>query len=147
MQVLIAVFLVVLAGISEALEAPTNALLVQNSNSVAFSTFVATTVGAIIMGVWLLVMRPQLQPAWPTTTPWYVFLGGFYGVIILAATAYATPKTGAGVTLVVLVITQVVMGVGLDHFGALGLEKHPANWLRIAGCVVAIGGALMVSLG
>ena len=60
---------------------------------------------------------------------------------------YATPKLGAGPTMVMTVTAQVVTGIVLDHMGALGLEKHPVSWLRIAGCLVAVVGAVLVSMG
>ena len=143
----IALLLVLLAGVATAVEAPTNALLTRNVASVLFMSFIVAAIGAVLTGVALLVMRPQLQPMWATTTPWYAFLGGVYGTVVIASTAWATPKLGAGTALVVLVAAQVVVGVLLDNAAALGLEPHPLSWLRIAGCAVAIGGALMVSLG
>jgi len=139
--------LILLAGITTAVEAPTNALLMRNTNSALFTAFVVGGLGAVLAGIALLVMRPQLQPAWATTTPWYAFMGGLYGVVIAAATALATPKLGAGTALVTLVSAQVVVGVLLDHIAALGLEPHPASWVRILGCLVSIAGALLVSLG
>ncbi len=147
MDMVVAVLLVLVAGVATAVEAPTNALMVKNVASVSFTTFVVMGLGALVAGVSFLILRPQLQPNWATTTPWYAFVGGLYGVAIVAATAWATPKLGAGAALVILVAAQVLVGVGLDHFAALGLEKHPASWLRLAGCLVVIGGALMVSLG
>ena len=147
MQMVIAFLVVLAAGVTVAVEAPTNALLTRNVSSVLFTTFCVGFIGTALTGVALLALRPQLQPAWATTTPWYAFMGGVYGVVVVAATAWATPKLGAGTALVVLVAAQVIVGVALDNFAVLGLEPHPVSWLRIAGCAVAIGGALMVSLG
>ena len=65
----------------------------------------------------------------------------------MLASAWATPKLGAGTTLVVIVASQVALGVALDHFGLLGLKVHAASWLRVTGVAVVAVGALLVSLG
>ena len=61
--------------------------------------------------------------------------------------AWVAPKLGAGTSLIILVVTQVVIGVSLDHFALLGLERHPISLMRVLGCVAAIGGAVLISLG
>ena len=147
MEMAIAALVVLIAGVATAVEAPTNALLNQNVSSLVFTAFVTMAVGALGAGLVLLMVRPQLQPSWATTTPWYALTGGLYAAAIVAMGAYATPKLGAGPTMVMTVTAQVVTGIVLDHMGALGLEKHPASWLRIAGCLVAVVGAVLVSMG
>ena len=147
MEMAIAALVVLIAGVATAVEAPTNALLNQNVSSLVFTAFVTMAVGALGAGLVLLMVRPQLQPSWATTTPWYALTGGLYAAAIVAMGAYATPKLGAGPTMVMTVTAQVVTGIVLDHMGALGLEKHPVSWLRIAGCLVAVVGAVLVSMG
>jgi bacterial/archaeal transporter family-2 protein len=147
MEMAIAALIVLVAGVATAVEAPTNALLSDNVSSLVFTAFLTMVVGAIGAGVVLLFVRPQLQPSWPTTTPWYAFVGGLYAAAIVAMGAYATPKLGAGPTMVFTIIAQVGMGLALDHFGALGLEKHEISWLRIAGLLVAVGGGVLVAMG
>ena len=147
MEMVIAAAIVLVAGIATAVEAPTNALLRENVSSFTFAAFVTMLVGALGAGVVLLFTRPQVQPAWLTTTPWYAFTGGLYAAALVAMGAYATPKLGAGVTMMLTVTAQVGAGIVLDQLGALGLEKHPVSWLRIGGLLVAVVGALMVSFG
>ena len=147
MDMAVAALIVLIAGVATAVEAPTNALLNQNVSSLTFTAFVTMAVGALGAGLVLLLVRPQLQPSWATTTPWYALIGGLYAAAIVAMGAYATPKLGAGPTMVMTVTAQVVTGIVLDHVGALGLEKHPASWLRIVGCLVAVVGAALVSMG
>jgi bacterial/archaeal transporter family-2 protein len=146
-EMVVAALIVLIAGVATAVEAPTNALLLQNVNSFAFTAFLTMAVGALGAGLVVLLVRPQLQPAWPTTTPWYAFIGGLYAAAIVAMGAYATPKLGAGPTMVFTIIAQVGAGLALDHFGALGLEKHEISWLRVAGLLVAVVGGVLVAMG
>lgn len=147
MEMIVAAAVVLLAGVFTAVEAPTNALLRQNVSSFSLTAFVTMAVGALGAGLVMLMVRPHPQAAWATTTPWYAFTGGLYAAALVAMGAYATPKLGAGPTMVITVTAQAITGVALDHIGALGLEKHPVSALRIAGCLVAIGGAALISLG
>ena len=147
LQTLLPILAVVLVGVGIAVETPTNALLGKTSGSVLFASLASFLLGAAALGLALAVKRPQLAQGWATQTPWYAWTGGLYGAFVVAASAWATPKLGAGTTLVVIVAAQVALGVALDHFGVLGLEPHPASWLRLAGVAVVVAGALMVSLG
>ena len=138
---------VLLVGLGIAIETPTNALLMKTTSSMLWASFISFLLGSAVLGLALIVTRARLQAGWIGQTPWYGFIGGLYGAAVVAASAWATPKLGAGTTLVVIVAAQVALGVVLDQLGALGLEHHPLGWLRIAGVLVVTAGAVMVSLG
>ena len=147
MQMVVPLLAVLLVGVGIAIETPTNALLGKSSGSVLLASLASFLVGSVALGVAALVKRPQLSAGWLAQTPWYAWVGGLYGAFLVLASAWATPKLGAGTTLVVIVASQVALGVVLDNFGLLGLEPHPAGWLRFAGVAVVTAGALMVALG
>ena len=147
LQIVIPFVAVVLVGVGIAIETPTNALLGKTSGSVLWATMVSFLVGSAALGLGALLVRPKLSSGWMGATPWYAWVGGLYGVAVVAASSWATPKLGAGTTLVVIVASQVALGVALDHAGLLGLSRHPAGWLRLCGVAVVTGGALMVALG
>lgn len=138
---------VLLVGVGIAIETPTNAFLGKSSGSVLIASLISFVVGTAVLGAAALVRRPQLSPGWLGQTPWWAWTGGLYGAFVVLASAWATPKLGAGTTLVVIVASQVAVGVVLDHFGLLGLKPHAVSWLRVAGVMVVAAGALMVSLG
>ena len=147
MQIVFALLAVFLTGTGVALETPTNALLTKSAGSVLWASLISFLVGAAMLSVALLVTRPKLPVGWLGATPWYAWVGGLYGAVVVALSAWATPKLGAGTALVVIVASQVGLGVVLDHFGLLGLQTHPASWLRGAGVVVVVAGAAMIAKG
>ena len=147
MQMILAFVAVLLVGVGVAVETPTNALLTKTSGSIVWASFFSFVLGAAALGAALVFTRARLAPGWIGQTPWYALIGGLYGAAVVTASAWATPKLGAGTTLVLIVAAQVVLGVVLDHFAALGLERHPASLLRLAGVAVVVGGALLVSVG
>ncbi len=147
LQLVIPFIAVVLVGVGIAIETPTNALLGKTSGSVLWASLISFVVGAAILGVATALTRPRLPDGWSAATPWYAWVGGAYGAGVVLASAWATSKLGAGTTLVVIVASQVALGVVLDHFGMLGLTPHPASLLRLCGVAVVVAGALLVSLG
>ncbi len=147
LQVALPFAAVVLVGLGIAVETPTNAFLTRTSSSALWAALVSFLVGAAILLVAYGVTRPKLADGWAAHTPWWAWTGGAYGAVLVLLSAWATPKLGAGTTLVVIVASQVALGVALDHWGALGLERHPAGWLRMAGVAMVAGGALMVARG
>ena len=146
-QLLLPLIAVLLVGFGIAIETPTNALLGKTSGSALWASLISFMVGTGVLGLAALVTRPRLTTGWIATTPWYAWVGGVYGAALVLASAWATPKLGAGATLVIIVASQVGLGVALDHFGVLGLQVHAAGWLRLAGVVVVAAGAVLVALG
>ena len=138
---------VVLVGLGIAIETPTNALLMKSTGSMLWAAFFSFLVGAAVLAVAIVATRAKLASGWVGQTPWYGFIGGLYGAGVVAASSWATPRLGAGTTLVVIVAAQVALGVVLDQLGVLGLAHHPLGWLRIGGVLVVALGAVMISLG
>lgn len=146
LQLFLPIAAVILVGVGVAVETPTNALLAKTSGSVLWASLFSFIAGTLVLAGALLVRRPALAADW-TAAPWYAWLGGVYGALLVLASAWATPKLGAGTTLVVIVASQVALGVVLDHLGLLGLERHPASLSRLAGVAVVCLGALLVGRG
>ena len=147
LQLAIPFVAVLLVGVGIAVETPTNALLGKTSGSFLVGSLISFAVGTAILVLATVITRPRLPDGWGGATPWYAWIGGAYGAGVVLASAWATPKLGAGTTLVVIVASQVALGVALDHFGVLGLTQHPASWLRVAGTAVVAVGAILVAVG
>jgi transporter family-2 protein len=103
LQLLIPFLAVVLVGVGVAIETPTNALLGKTSGSVLLASLASFVVGTAVLSAAALLMRPRLPHGWAAATPWYAWAGGVYGAALVLASAWATPKLGAGTTQVVIV--------------------------------------------
>ncbi len=80
------------------------------------------------------------------SSPWYLWLaGGVLGATYLTATILLAPKIGAGALIGLVVSGQLVFSVMVDHFGWFGFEQHSANWERVLGCALLVGGVALVS--
>lgn len=78
--------------------------------------------------------------------PWWLWIGGVFGAaFVVCATAWA-PKLGAGNFLVLVVTSQMIAALVVDHFGLMGLPSRPATAGRIAGVVFILLGAVLIQM-
>lgn len=141
------IFLAALGGAGLALQAPTNAMLGRAAGSAANAAFISFLVGSAALGVFCLIARARPDGAALRALPWYAWSGGIYGAFFVAVAAFGAPRIGVGALLTAAVAGQLATGVLLDHLGALGLERHPANLTRMAGLALVVAGAALVRRG
>jgi transporter family-2 protein len=104
-------------------------------------------VETLLFAVGALVARPAL-PSWGTVLggPWWSYVGGVLGVVIVyAGLAYAS-KLGAGPFNGVLVTAAIIASLLLDHFGLVGFEQHSINLWRVIGGALMVGGVTLIAL-
>ncbi len=141
---LVAIVLAIIGGVLLAVQAPTNALLGKASGSAIVAAFISFLVGTIALGVAVAATSGKLFGTDLKQLPWYAWLGGFYGAFFVAVAAFGAPRVGMGVLLTAAVAGQLAAAVALDHFGLLGLDRHPVNTARTVGLVLVLVGAVLV---
>ena len=67
--------------------------------------------------------------------PWYSFLGGILGVIIIFGVGNATTSIIAG---------QLLTAFVIDCFGFFGVQQVPFHWLKIVGLILIAAGARLI---
>ena len=143
MNALLPILFAVAAGLCVAVQSPSNAMLARSTGSVWFASLVSFTGGlSLLVAIWALFDRTPVA-AIRNAPPW-AWIGGLYGVVFVAAVAYATPRLGLAVTLTVTLAAQLSMAVALDHFGLLGLRQEPVTVTRLAGLALVVAGVFLV---
>lgn len=137
---------ILLAGLLTALEGATNGWMTKSSGSLYFAMIITFAVSALLLtaAAPFLPFRPNMAEV--RALPWYAWVGGVYALATITLAAWATPKLGAGPALIAALIAQTALGMALDHFGVLGLERSPVTWLKAGGLAVMIGGAAMIAV-
>ena len=80
------------AGIASALQAATNGALTLRTSLV---TALVVNVAGTLIGAALLLLVPGSRFAVPAAgTPWHLYAGGIYGLVIIAGLAFAFPRLG-----------------------------------------------------
>jgi transporter family-2 protein len=80
----------------------------------------------------------------PGLSEWYLYIGGAFGVAILAAPILLIPRIGATATLTAIVLGQLLLALLIDHFGWLSSPKIEISFVRAAGVLLLIAGAILL---
>lgn len=133
------------AGAVIAIQAAVNSRLGRGLGSPALATLASFATGTVLVLAYCLVLRAQLPS---TVTLWriplWAWFGGALGAFYVAAVIVTTPKLGVGAMVGLTVTGQMVMALVLDHFGLLGLDRHPVSAGRLAGMAMLIAGLLLL---
>lgn len=141
---LLAMIAVVVGGAATALQAPTNAKMMTAAGSPVNAAFVSFAVGTAALGILAVVLQSRPDMTAARGLPWYAWVGGLYGAVFVVAAAWGVPRLGVATTITLMVAGQLMLSLVLDHFGAMGVPKHPMNWGRVAGVALVLGGVLLV---
>jgi transporter family-2 protein len=141
---LLSLVLAVIGGVLLAVQAPTNAMLGKASGSPIVAAFISFLIGTVALGAAVGATSGKLFTPELKAVPWYAWLGGFYGAFFVAVAAFGAPRVGMGVLLTAAVAGQLAGALVLDHFGLLGLARHPVTLTRAAGFALVLVGAALV---
>ncbi|KAF3889986.1 MULTISPECIES: DMT family transporter [Nostocales] len=110
---------------------------------VTFISYLAGTLASL--AICFLARYPSPSLALLSQSSWWMWVGGCLGTLYVWSTIFATPKIGAALTLGLTIAGQMIAALVLDHYGAIGLTRYPANPLRIAGIMFVIVGVSLVA--
>ena len=145
---LIVIIVVAIGGTLAGMQIPINSLLSSRIGSLE-GAFVVHVVGTVFAGAGLLLFSLGAASssaglnAW-RNAPWYAFLGGIFGVLLVTALNFATPKLGVSATIVIFLVAQLIVGAIIGHFGWLESPVKPIDLAKLIGFALLIAGAWLV---
>jgi transporter family-2 protein len=134
--------IVVAAGVLGGVQFPVNALL-SSRVGLLEGALIVHIVGAVFAGAALVFFSSGGLGAW-RSAPWYAYLGGVFGVLLVTALSFATPRIGAAAALVIFLGAQLIVGALIGHFGWLETPVKPVDAAKLAGFVLLAVGAWLV---
>lgn len=144
---LLSLLIAALAGTTMAFQGTINAALGRALGLIE-ATFIVHAVGLALAGV--LLFLPQLGAgglARAGQAPWYYYLGGVLGVLIVYAVARSIPRVGVAPATTAIIMGQVLTAALIDHLGLFGMQKIPFTWYRVLGTLLMAGGAWLLLKG
>jgi transporter family-2 protein len=135
-------FIAIAAGIATSFQSAANAGL--SSRIGLGAALVLNTLVVLLGTVIFYLCSGRDGPFFPSGTPWYLYVGGLCGFIVILSLAFVFPKIGAGVTIAILVLGQGAAALAIDHFGLLGMPKEPVTFARAAGMFLACSGVALM---
>lgn len=102
--------------------------------------------------LWLLVVsalagQPFAALGGLPRVAWWEWLGGALGAFFVFGSTLLAPRIGMAAMISLIVAGQVCSSLVFDHYGLLGLHTRGITWVRIAGAVLILGGAVLVNFG
>lgn len=109
------------------------------------ATFVVQGVGLVLVAVLLFGFGlGEGTLAHYAEAPWYLYLGGILGVLIVYLVVRSIPQVGVAPATTAIILGQVLTAAVIDHLGLFGLKTIPFTWYRVAGVFLMAGGAFLI---
>lgn len=137
-----------LVGAASSIQPAVNAILARAVGSAYGATAVSVFVAlCTIVAITLVTGRGRVTPGVLLGVPWWVYLGGVVGALLVAAGVVVAPVTGALLFFILVVAGQLLGAMAMDHWGAFGLSVREVSPLRVAGFGLVLAGAVLVLRG
>ena len=76
--------------------------------------------------------------------PWWMWCGGIIGAFAVFGALNFAPKMGASAYVSVTILGIVSASLLLDHFGAIGFQKHPITFGKLFGAGMVVFGMSII---
>ncbi len=135
-------FIAVICGIAVALQSQFMGVL-ENKLGTLEGVFVTFFSGGMVAALIMLLVRNHNLKAW-AAVPSYAFTTGVLGLIIVGSIGYVAPRIGLTKAFTIIVATQFIMAILIDHFGVLGASVRPMDFSKIAGVGTLLLGVWLI---
>ena len=121
----------VLCGVAIAVQAQFIGVL-QRQMGTLESIFITYFSGGVVIGLVMLLARGGNLGA-GAGVPWYAYSAGLVGLLIIGALARTVGDLGLVPALVLITVSQFVVGAVIDHFGLFGAVVAPIDLAKVSG--------------
>lgn len=132
-------------GFGVPLQTSINSRLRDAFGSPFVSSFLSFLIGTVFLAVVTLLTGASLGVTGNliSTQPWWLWLGGVFGVIYLTSNILLFPKLGSVQTVIFPVLGQILMGLLIDNFGWFHAKVQALTVMRGLGALLVIVGVLV----
>lgn len=143
---IIAMIVALVSGISMAVQGALNTVL-GKFIGVLETTFIVHIVGTLVVALGLFAFKFGTGSFGNIPrAPWYAFIGGIFGVIIVYSVVFSISRLGVAIATTIIITGQIVTAVLIDHFGLFGLDKICFSWTKGLGIIfLSLGVKLMLN--
>jgi transporter family-2 protein len=133
------------AGAVLPLQAGINSQLRTYAGSPMIAAFISFLVGTVLLFAMTLVLRLP----WPSLSalaqaPWWAWLGGLLGAILVFLAIVLAEQLGAAVMVALIITGQMIVSLLLDHYGLVGYTRNTLSPARIIGTVLLLSGVFLI---
>lgn len=145
---MIAYLVGLVSGAALPLQTSVNTKLRERISSPLLSSLISFCGGTLLLGLISVLSGEGLTVplARVLEEPFWMWLGGPCGVILITLNILLLPRLGSVQTVILCVLGQVLTGILIDHFGWFHAEVIALTPLRAAGALLVVVGVAAVSL-
>jgi transporter family-2 protein len=145
-MVLLQMLIAIATGAANPFQSGTNAELNKELGQPIWACVTVYAIGLVgMLAIALAIREPIPAMGKLGGTKWWAWAGGLISIGPTMAGLMLAQKMGSGIFTGVSITAALVTSVVLDHFGLVGLERHPATIARIAGCGLMVSGLWLVA--
>jgi len=86
----------------------------------------------------------KVRKAFTTNAPWWIWMGGILGAIIVYGNAWLIPMIGVSVFMMALLIGQLLLSLLMERNGWLGAPKKHISWIQYVGILIMLMGVFLI---
>ncbi len=137
------------AVLSGCLSAVVGAILASLGQVIGSAIQATTVLFAIATGVMIVFCCVngsviKVRKAFTTNAPWWIWMGGILGAIIVYGNAWLIPMIGVSVFMMALLIGQLLLSLLMERHGWLGAPKKHISWTQFAGILIMLAGIFLI---
>ena len=76
---------------------------------------------------------------------WWQLTGGLFGAFFVTMTIIGVPRIGTTAVLALTIVSQLMAGLVMDHFGLFGMRGIPLDLKRVCGVALLLAGVYLIS--
>ena len=110
------------------------------------STYSVVIIHAVGLISILIVAAIKKEKVIKEAIPFYLFLGGIFGVMLTLVNVITIGSLGVALTTALAVFGQLVFSSLVDHFGLFGLTKYEFNPKKLIGFLIVFIGIVIMTI-
>ncbi len=96
--------------------------------------FVNYISGAIVVTLFVVLLHGGALKG-IAQVPWYALSAGLMGLVIAGSIGYTVPHLGLAAAFTIVVATQFIVALALEHYGLFSAAHRPIDLTRISGVI------------
>ena len=142
MSNLLLIILMVAGGVAVAVQPSINARLAEKTGYLQAAT-ISFAVGTLVL---LLTSLSVQQGSFKRTfeADWWQLSGGLFGAFFVTMTIVGVPRIGTTAVLALTIVSQLLAGLAMDHYGLFGMRGIPIDFKRMLGVVLLLVGVVLI---
>jgi transporter family-2 protein len=142
MSNLVLMILMVVGGVAVAVQPSINARLAEKTGFLQAAT-VSFAVGTLIL---LVISLSSGQGSFRRIpdADWWQLTGGLFGAFFVTMTIVGGPRIGITAVLALTIVSQLISGLVMDHYGLFGMRGIPIDYKRMLGVTLLLAGVFLI---